>query len=240
MNEPKSSVRKKPSRAQILDEPRPIESAIAQHEIVLVGAILKLRLPLRPTEPLFNKPADRLGVILTKQVRKFLVAAKAFMEPVTKLMRDGARRKITIEGDNAFVFVQALPASAASRFDQLIANDLPASESHRFQFLQQCFGLSLNKNDVAELFWRHFDDHLSPSAREFLCKHRPVPAGTLIQEDGTGAVFRVCDDTTAHGAPWVEIIEPGRTDHKPGDRTVRTLYLHTGRHRIQGASEPQE
>jgi len=54
----------------------------------------------------------------------------------------------------------------------------------------------------------------------------PVLKGTVIV-DGK-LKFKTLEDSTAHGCPWVEILEPGQTNYKKGDKTTRTLYLHYG------------
>ena len=61
----------------------------------------------------------------------------------------------------------------------------------------------------------------TPTADE---KRRDIPAGTILRE--SGETFRVLEDTTAHGCPLVEVIAPGPTNYKCGDRRYRTIYQH--------------
>lgn len=49
-----------------------------------------------------------------------------------------------------------------------------------------------------------------------LCK------GTILHQHGV--TFKLLEDTTPHGCPFVEIVDPGDTNYSPGDRTYRTLY----------------
>lgn len=55
-------------------------------------------------------------------------------------------------------------------------------------------------------------------------KRRGILAGTILRE--SGETFRVLEDTTAHGCPFVEVIDPGPTNYKCGDRRYRTIYQH--------------
>ena len=55
-------------------------------------------------------------------------------------------------------------------------------------------------------------------------ERRGILAGTILRE--AGETFRVLEDTTAHGCPLVEVIDPGMTNYQPGDRRYRTLYQH--------------
>ena len=48
-----------------------------------------------------------------------------------------------------------------------------------------------------------------------------IKAGTILNENGV--IFRVLEDTTPHGCPLVEIIDPGMTNFKVGDKTYRTI-----------------
>jgi len=48
-----------------------------------------------------------------------------------------------------------------------------------------------------------------------------IKAGTILNENGV--VFKVLEDTTSHGCPLVEIIHPGGTNFKIGDKTYRTI-----------------
>jgi len=57
-------------------------------------------------------------------------------------------------------------------------------------------------------------------------KDRKIKAGTVITE--FGITFRVLEDTTAHGCPLIEIIDPGNTNMQVGARHFHTLYQHIG------------
>lgn len=48
-----------------------------------------------------------------------------------------------------------------------------------------------------------------------------IKAGTILNENGV--IFKVLEDTTPHGCPLVEIIDPGMTNFKIGDKTYRTI-----------------
>ncbi|MBI1832871.1 MAG: hypothetical protein HYR84_15640 [Planctomycetes bacterium] len=59
---------------------------------------------------------------------------------------------------------------------------------------------------------------------DYEAQKRRIAAGTILFEGGE--VFRVLEDTTAHGCPLVEMIDPGETNYQRGDRCYRTLYQH--------------
>lgn len=48
-----------------------------------------------------------------------------------------------------------------------------------------------------------------------------IKSGTILNEGGV--IFKVLEDTTEHGCPLVEIIDPGVTRFIVGDKTYRTI-----------------
>lgn len=52
-----------------------------------------------------------------------------------------------------------------------------------------------------------------------------VPEGTVVERDD-GLIFKILEDTTAHGCPKVEIRGVGKTNWEVGQQTYITLYLH--------------
>lgn len=53
----------------------------------------------------------------------------------------------------------------------------------------------------------------------------PVPKGTVFSDEV--GKFKTLEDSTAHGCPWVEVLEHYIKPELVGTKTTRTLYMYS-------------